>query len=99
MSGSENSPGIIPYALHDVFETLTKNITDLLNPEGSILKIRENAEKEISVQNITEKVVTSVDDVIVLMRSGERNRHVGCTNMNEKSSRSHTILRMVSGNF
>ena len=79
-------------------EIYNEKITDLLNPEGS-LKIRENAAKETSVQNITEKVVTSVDDVIVLMRSGERNRHVGCTSMNEKSSRSHTILRMVSGNF
>ena len=80
-------------------EIYNKNITDLLNPEESILKIRENGEKEISVQNITEKVVTSVDEVIILMRSGERNRHVGCTNMDEKSSRSRTILRMVSGNF
>ena len=117
MSGTENSPGIISYAVDEVFRSISEsqdrefllrvsymeiyseNITDLLNPEESRLKMRENAEKEMSVQNITEKVVTGVDDVIVLMRSGERNRHVGCTNMNEKSSRSHMILRMVSGNF
>ncbi len=29
-------------------------------------------------------------------RLGEKNRHIGCTNMNEKSSRLHTMFRMVS---
>lgn len=29
------------------------------------------------------------------MLKGERNRHVGETNMNERSSRSHTIIRVV----
>ena len=37
----------------------------------------------------------SLADVEQAMMVGEGNRHVGETNMNEKSSRSHTILRMV----
>lgn len=32
------------------------------------------------------------------MQRGDRNRQVGCTNMNERSSRSHTIFRIVSTN-
>ena len=102
MSGNENSPGIIPYALDEVFNYISKSqnrefllrvsymeiyneiITDLLNPKQSNLRIRENTDKEISVEKLTEKVVTSVDDVIVLMRFGEKNRHIGCTNMNEE---------------
>jgi centromeric protein E len=114
MSGDEDSPGIIPYALNEVFEYISKSenrefllrvsymeiyneiITDLLNPRQSKLKLRETTEKEIIVEGLTEEVVTSIDDVIALMRYGEKNRHVGCTNLNEKSSRSHTIFRMVS---
>lgn len=29
------------------------------------------------------------------MTEGEKNRHVGSTNMNERSSRSHTIFRLI----
>jgi len=34
--------------------------------------------------------------VIDLMRIGEKNRSIGETDMNERSSRSHTIFRIVS---
>ena len=113
MSGTEDSPGIIPYALDEVFNFISKSqnrefllrvsymeiynetITDLLNPKSTNLKIRENVKGEISVEKLTEEVVTSVDDIIFLMKIGEKNRHVGSTNMNQKSSRSHTIFRMV----
>jgi len=33
--------------------------------------------------------------VIDLMKIGEKNRSIGETNMNERSSRSHTIFRIV----
>ncbi|KAK3892880.1 hypothetical protein Pcinc_003281 [Petrolisthes cinctipes] len=33
--------------------------------------------------------------LLALMRKGEKNRHVGVTNMNERSSRSHSIFRMI----
>ena len=113
MSGTQDSPGIIPYALDEVFDFISNStnrefllrvsymeiyneiITDLLNPKSTNLKIRENVQGEISVDKLTEKVVTSVQDIIILMKVGEKNRHVGNTNMNEKSSRSHTIFRMV----
>jgi kinesin family protein C2/C3 len=36
--------------------------------------------------------VESMEDVMALLQIGERNRSVGCTNMNEHSSRSHMIL-------
>lgn len=47
------------------------------------------------VQGLTEKVVGSEDEVLGLIRQGDKRRHTGCTNMNERSSRSHTIFRMV----
>lgn len=50
---------------------------------------------EIFVGNLTEDIVLSASDIFALLEKGERNRHVGVTNMNERSSRSHTIFRMV----
>ena len=35
------------------------------------------------------------EDIKQVMLKGEKNRHVGETNMNERSSRSHTIFRMI----
>ena len=113
MTGTSQSPGIILYALQDVFDYIadSKNqefllrvsfleiyndkLTDLLNPGQANLKIRENTNREISVENLTEEVVTSIDEVIRFMNIGQKNRRIGATNMNERSSRSHTIFRMV----
>ncbi|XP_028410863.1 centromere-associated protein E-like [Dendronephthya gigantea] len=114
MSGTVDSPGIIPFALDEVFNCISKSqnrefllrvsymeiyneiITDLLNPKSTNLRIRENVDREISVEKLTERVVTSVDEIIDVMKIGEKNRHIGGTNMNERSSRSHTIFRMVA---
>ncbi len=45
---------------------------------------------------LREEIITSPEHVLELLETGEVNRHVGSTKMNEKSSRSHTIFRMVS---
>jgi len=42
-----------------------------------------------------QEIVISPDQVLELMQQGEAHRHVGRTNMNEFSSRSHTIFRMI----
>ena len=47
------------------------------------------------VGDLAEEIVTSPEQVLMLMENGEKNRHVGQTNMNALSSRSHTIFRMV----
>ncbi|KAI3632496.1 hypothetical protein MIR68_009602 [Amoeboaphelidium protococcarum] len=76
-------------------EIYNEVIKDLLCPENDNLKIHETTEREIFVGNVREEIVTSVEEVIQLMQIGERNRHVGVTNMNERSSRSHTLFQMV----
>lgn len=47
------------------------------------------------MEGLTEQVVTSLDHVMSLIASGEAYRHVGRTNYNEVSSRSHSILQLV----
>jgi hypothetical protein len=40
-------------------------------------------------------VVISLEQTLALMGAGEVRRHIGRTDMNDASSRSHTIFRMV----
>lgn len=42
-----------------------------------------------------EEMVTGLATIQEALVNGQKNRHIGCTNMNEKSSRSHTIFRIV----
>ncbi|KAJ3123078.1 hypothetical protein HK098_002227 [Nowakowskiella sp. JEL0407] len=75
-------------------EIYNENIRDLLAPEKDNLKVNEDITRGIFVKNLTEEIVSSPQEVAKLMIKGDRNRHVGETNMNERSSRSHTIFRM-----
>ena len=47
------------------------------------------------VKDLKEVIVLSPDHVLELIKSGEEQRHFGSTNMNARSSRSHTLFRMV----
>ena len=47
------------------------------------------------IGGLTEVVVSSPQEALDLLRDGEQKRHVAGTNMNERSSRSHTVFRVV----
>lgn len=40
-------------------------------------------------------MVSGFDNVLQILNQGEKQRHVGCTEMNSRSSRSHTLFRLV----
>ncbi len=73
-----------------------EEVNDLLAPENTKLPIHESKENGPYVCGLREDIVTSPEQVLALLEAGEANRHIGSTKMNEKSSRSHTIFRMVS---
>ncbi|CAN1174954.1 Kinesin-like protein KIN-7O [Linum perenne] len=113
MRGSAAELGVIPLAVHDLFniihedvgrefllrmsylEIYNEDINDLLAPEHRKLQIHENLERGIYVAGLREEIVTSPQQVLDLMQFGEAHRHIGETNMNVYSSRSHTIFRMI----
>ncbi|XP_010486612.1 PREDICTED: kinesin-like protein KIN-7O [Camelina sativa] len=113
MRGSPIEPGVIPLAVHDLFDTIyqdtsrefllrmsyleiyNEDINDLLAPEHRKLQIHENLEKGIFVAGLREEIVASPQQVLEMMEFGESHRHIGETNMNLYSSRSHTIFRMI----
>ncbi|NXU77178.1 CENPE protein, partial [Oreotrochilus melanogaster] len=78
-------------------EIYNETITDLLCDirKKKPLGIREDVNRNTYVEDLIEEVVVSPEQVMEWIRKGERNRHYGETKMNEHSSRSHTIFRMI----
>nr|XP_023886010.1 kinesin-like protein KIN-7K, chloroplastic [Quercus suber] len=75
-------------------EIYNEVVNDLLNPAGQNLRIREDAQGTF-VEGIKEEVVLSPAHALSLIAAGEEHRHVGSTNFNLLSSRSHTIFTLV----
>nr|XP_055198520.1 centromere-associated protein E isoform X6 [Nyctereutes procyonoides] len=115
MMGSQDYLGVIPRAIHDIFQKIKKfpdrefllrvsymeiyneTITDLLCDTQKMkpLIIREDFNRNVYVADLTEEVVYTSDMALKWITKGEKNRHYGITKMNQRSSRSHTIFRMI----
>lgn len=68
---------------------------DLLRPieaEPASLDIRESRKGEIVVPDLAEVRVTSLSEVLSVLWTGARVRKVAATDMNDYSSRSHTVF-------
>ncbi|KAG8516595.1 Kinesin-1 heavy chain [Galemys pyrenaicus] len=79
MEGKLHDPegmGIIPRIVQDIF--------------NYIYSMDENL--EFHIKGCTERFVCSPDEVMDTIDEGKSNRHVAVTNMNEHSSRSHSIF-------
>ncbi|KAL1546870.1 kinesin-like protein KIN-7N [Salvia divinorum] len=76
-------------------EIYNEEINDLFAVENQKLQIHESLVRGVFVAGLREEIVNSADQVLQLIQLGEANRHFGETNMNARSSRSHTIFRMV----
>ncbi|KAH9495486.1 hypothetical protein Btru_012969 [Bulinus truncatus] len=76
-------------------ELYNEKFQDLLGDSGKPLALREDQEKNIFLSNITEKYITSVSDVAELLKKGDEKRKVAETAMNDASSRSHVIFRLI----
>lgn len=55
------------------------------------LEIRNSSQKGLNVPDASLIPVTSTSEVIELMNIGQRNRAVGSTALNDRSSRSHRL--------
>ncbi|KAL3534130.1 hypothetical protein ACH5RR_002591 [Cinchona calisaya] len=78
-------------------EIYNEVVNDLLNPAGQNLRIREDSQGTF-VEGIKEEVVLSPAHALSLIAAGEEHRHVGSTNFNLLSSRSHTIFTLTIEN-
>uniref|UniRef100_A0A3Q3W9Q6 Kinesin-like protein n=1 Tax=Mola mola TaxID=94237 RepID=A0A3Q3W9Q6_MOLML len=108
MEGSLHDPkgmGIIPRISGDIFEhifAMDENLEFHIKVsyfEIYMDKIRDLLDAQINectcvsfTKGCTERFVTSSEEVMDVIDEGKANRHVAVTNMNEHSSRSHSIF-------
>ncbi|KAL7587992.1 hypothetical protein Lser_V15G41407 [Lactuca serriola] len=77
-----------------MIEIYNEQVRDLLVTEGlnKRLEIRNNSQNGFNVPDASLVHVASMYDVIDLMKLGHKNRAVGATALNDRSSRSHSCL-------
>ncbi|KAG2693384.1 hypothetical protein I3760_08G094100 [Carya illinoinensis] len=77
-----------------MIEIYNEQVRDLLIIDGTNkrLEIRNNSHNGLSVPDANLVPVSSTSDVIDLMNLGQKNRAVGATALNDRSSRSHSCL-------
>ncbi len=80
-------------------EIYNETIIDLLAPpmmaKATPVQIQGGAGGDVVLAPLREEVVTSLKGVKEVMKRGEGNRRTACTDWNERSSRSHSVFRLV----
>jgi kinesin family protein 18/19 len=76
-------------------EIYNELMRDLLEPSRGALDLRENPLKGPEVAGISEWQCSSKDEIMGLLRKGNRNRSQESTAANSESSRSHAVLQVV----
>ncbi|CAM2109585.1 unnamed protein product [Caretta caretta] len=74
------------------FEIYLDKIRDLLDVTKTNLSVHEDKNRVPYVKGCTERFVSSPEEILDVIDEGKSNRHVAVTNMNEHSSRSHSIF-------
>ncbi|KAL4982317.1 P-loop containing nucleoside triphosphate hydrolase protein [Aspergillus falconensis] len=87
------SPSNIEYTVRvSYMEIYMERIRDLLVPQNDNLPVHEEKSRGVYVKGLLEVYVSSVQEVYEVMRRGGNARAVAATNMNQESSRSHSIF-------
>lgn len=79
-------------------EIYNEDIQDLLNKKSGQSNQRlelHDKDTGVYVKDLSTFVVKSPDDMMSIFQEGNLNRHVGKTNMNEHSSRSHSVFTIT----
>ncbi|GMH37672.1 hypothetical protein BSKO_05545 [Bryopsis sp. KO-2023] len=82
-----------------MLEIYNEVLRDLLLEPGknknNKLEIRNTEKSGLNVPDAVQRSVECTEDVLDLMDTGSKNRAVGGTKMNDRSSRSHSVLTVV----
>ncbi|XP_050443321.1 kinesin-related protein 4-like [Adelges cooleyi] len=98
MFNAMNSSSSREYLLRACYlEIYNEKIIDLLEKKDNKIQTRkiEIQKDGLHITPLKAIVCQNAQMVIDLMKIGEKNRSIGETNMNERSSRSHTIFRII----
>uniref|UniRef100_A0A8C7N0P0 Kinesin-like protein n=1 Tax=Oncorhynchus kisutch TaxID=8019 RepID=A0A8C7N0P0_ONCKI len=90
--------GIIPRIVQDIFNyiySMDENLEFHIKVVSKTnLSVHEDKNRVPYVKGCTERFVCSPEEVMDTIDEGKSNRHVAVTNMNEHSSRSHSIFQI-----
>ena len=68
----------------------------MLNPDPkALIKIQHDPKLGTMLTGVKEQVVMNPAQVVALLQGGEAYRHVSSTEMNDKSSRAHTLFKLI----
>ncbi|CAF3564845.1 unnamed protein product [Adineta steineri] len=90
----QNRPGCHVTISASYLEIYKDDIIDLLDINDKALDVRDDAAGNTIVIGASEHRCYSIDDVVSLLKKGSTVRHVGATQMNDESSRSHAIFTL-----
>lgn len=76
-------------------EIYQEEIRDLLSKNGSKKLELKDKDTGVYVKDLSTFVVKTPADLMDVFNEGNINRHVGATNMNEQSSRSHSVFTIT----
>jgi len=96
----EENPNISYNVRVSYFEVYNEHVRDLLVPvvpgqPPYYLKIRESPIEGPYVKDLTEVPVRNLNEILRYMRTGDGNRTVASTKMNDTSSRSHAVFTIM----
>lgn len=87
---SENMQYLVRASYLEIYQ---EEIRDLLQPDQSLrFELKEKPDIGVFVKDLSTSVCKSAVEIQQLMNTGNQNRTIGATNMNEHSSRSHAIF-------
>ncbi|XP_010596813.1 kinesin-like protein KIF22 isoform X8 [Loxodonta africana] len=89
--GAEGRPWALSVTM-SYLEIYQEKVLDLLDPASGDLVIREDCRGNILIPGLTQKPITGFADFERHFLPASRNRTVGATRLNQRSSRSHAVL-------
>ncbi|GAX19565.1 centromeric protein E [Fistulifera solaris] len=89
-----NQPNRVFLVRASFLEIYNEDVRDLLSSDNKTIPIREDPRRGVFVQ-CEEEIVSNFEDLLGVLFRGDKSRSFASTAMNERSSRSHTILRIT----
>ncbi|XP_075421719.1 kinesin-like protein KIF19 isoform X3 [Ascaphus truei] len=81
---------------HKVGEQIYNEIIrDLLNPSSGVLELREDSKGTIQIAGVTEFSTRNAEEIMQLLRKGNKQRTEEPTAANKTSSRSHAVVEVT----
>ncbi|XP_078332438.1 kinesin-like protein KIF27 isoform X4 [Crassostrea virginica] len=96
MQGNKEVEYSVKVSYIEIYKEELQDLLDIETPAGN-LHVREDDKGNTVIIGAKEVECESLDDVMSLLESGSAVRHTGSTQMNEHSSRSHSVFTVNIG--